>query len=306
MIDDTKVNPMTSTPQKILVIGGSGFLGSHVADQLSNLGHKVTIYDKTHSSFLRDDQNMITGDLSYEQLNVAMKDIDIVFHFAAMADIKESNDNPYACIQANILGATNVFEAIKNNKISKLLYASTMYVYSDKGGFYRATKQATETVLKAYSERYNLSFTILRYGSLYGPRSQSWNGLNRYITEIIKTGRIEYKGNGQERREYIHIVDAARMTARAIDPKFDNKSLLITGQQSLASKQILELIFEILGKEQDIQYNNDDLDKSHYRLTPYRYQPDLAVKLNPDHFIDFGQGIIELIENINSSDDDNS
>lgn len=297
---------MTSTSQNILVIGGSGFLGSHVTDQLSDLGHTVTIYDRADSPYRRQEQKIIIGDLSYDQLDAAMKNIDIVFHFAAIADIQESNNNPYAAIEANIMGAANVFEAIKNNNVSKLLYASTMYVYSDKGGFYRATKQATETLLKAYAERYELPFTVLRYGSLYGPRSQPWNGLNRYITEIIETGQIEYKGNGEERREYIHIIDAARMTARAIDKEFDNKSLLITGQQSLASKQILELIFEILGKEKNIVYNDDDLDKSHYRLTPYRYQPDLATKLNPDHFIDFGQGIIEMIENINSTDHDDS
>ena len=250
---------------------------------------------------------MITGDLSYDQLNAAMKDIDIVFHFAAMKSPISKK-----AMRIPTLAFRQIFWApqmcLRLLKIIRLVsfFMPQPCMSTVTRGFYRATKQATETVLKAYSERYNLPFTILRYGSLYGPRSQSWNGLNRYITEIIETGRIEYKGNGQERREYIHIVDAARMTARAIDPKFDNKSLLITGQQSLASKQILELIFEILGKEQDILYNNDDLDKSHYRLTPYRYQPDLAVKLNPDHFIDFGQGIIELIENINSSDDDNS
>lgn len=295
---------MTHLPQKILVIGGSGFLGSHVADQLSTLGYKVTIYDKFESPYLSADQDMIIGDLSYDALDAAINGMDIVYHFAAIADIQESNENPYACIHANVLGSTNVFEAVRKNKVSKLLYASTMYVYSDSGGFYRATKQAAETLLKAYAERYDIPFTILRYGSLYGPRSQPWNGLNKYISEIMETGQITYNGNGEERREYIHIVDAARMTAQAIDAKYDNKSLLITGQQSLASKQILELIFEILGKTKKIHLDEDDSDTSHYRLTPYRYQPDQAVKLNPDHFTDFGQGIIEMIEYINSSNHD--
>jgi len=297
---------MTSSSQKILVIGGSGFLGSHVADQLSELGHDVTVYDRTESPYLRDDQNMITGDLSFESINDAMHNMDIVFHFAAIADIHESNKDPYSTVNANVLGAVNVFEAARTHKISKLLYASSMYVYSDSGGFYRATKQAAETLLKAYFEKYNLPYTVLRYGSLYGPRSQPWNGLNKYITEIMKTDQITYRGNGEERREYIHIVDAARITAQAIDSRYDNKSLLITGQQSLASKQILELIFEILGKNKNINFENNNDDTSHYRLTPYRYKPDLAVKLNPDHFIDFGQGIIEMIEQINTGNETES
>ena len=297
---------MTSSSQKILVIGGAGFLGSHVADQLSELGHDVTVYDRTESPYLRDDQNMITGDLSFESINAAMHNMDIVFHFAAIADIHESNKDPYSTVNANVLGAVNVFEAARTHKISKLLYASSMYVYSDSGGFYRATKQAAETLLKAYFEKYNLPYTVLRYGSLYGPRSQPWNGLNKYITEIMKTDQITYRGNGEERREYIHIVDAARITAQAIDSRYDNKSLLITGQQSLASKQILELIFEILGKTKNINFENNNDDTSHYRLTPYRYKPDLAVKLNPDHFIDFGQGIIEMIEQINTGNETES
>jgi len=297
---------MTSSSQKILVIGGAGFLGSHVADQLSELGHDVTVYDRTESPYLREDQNMITGDLSFESINAAMHNMDIVFHFAAIADIHESNKDPYSTVNANVLGAVNVFEAARTHKISKLLYASSMYVYSDSGGFYRATKQAAETLLKAYFEKYNLPYTVLRYGSLYGPRSQPWNGLNKYITEIMKTDQITYRGNGEERREYIHIVDAARITAQAIDSRYDNKSLLITGQQSLASKQILELIFEILGKNKNINFENNDHDTSHYRLTPYRYKPDIAVKLNPDHFIDFGLGIIEMIEQINTGNETES
>ena len=120
----------------------------------------------------------------------------------------------------------------------------------------------------------------------------------------MKTDQIKYKGNGEERREYIHILDAARMTAEVIDEEYNNKSLLISGHQSLASKQILELIFEILGKTKKIYLEENDTDKSHYRLTPYRYQTDQAIKLNPKHFIDFGQGIIEIIEYINRSNDD--
>ena len=131
-----------------LVIGGAGFLGSHVADALTESGYEVCIYDRVQSQYLRNNQRMILGSIEDEaSLLSAMSGVDYVFHLAAIADIASCNKNPMAAIESNILGSARVFESCYKSKVQKIIFASSVYVYSDSGGFYRATKQASETLL---------------------------------------------------------------------------------------------------------------------------------------------------------------
>ena len=110
------------------------------------------------------------------------------------------------------MGTTVALEAAVKSGVERFIYASTMYVYSPYGSFYRASKQAAEIIIETYQERFDLDFTFLRYGSLYGPRSQAWNGLRRYVSQVIQEGKLDYRGTGKERREYIHVHDAARLS----------------------------------------------------------------------------------------------
>src|SRR5215467_12420513 len=116
---------------KVTVVGGSGFLGSHVADELSTAGHTVCIYDRVSSPWLRSDQRMVIGDLSdLEALTRAMAGAEVVYHFAAFADLNEAMTRPIDTVQVNVLGTVNVLEACRRNQIRRFVYASTVYVYS--------------------------------------------------------------------------------------------------------------------------------------------------------------------------------
>ena len=126
----------------ILVIGGSGFLGSHVADQLSIVGYNVSIFDTTPSKWLRSDQQMIIGNImNMNELICAVKNIDIVYNFAAISDLDEAINDPVKTVNANILGNVHALEACRVEKIKRYIYASTVYVYSNKGGFYRCSNK---------------------------------------------------------------------------------------------------------------------------------------------------------------------
>ena len=87
-----------------------------------------------------------------------------------------------------------------------------MYVYSSFGSFYNATKKSSEIIIEAFNKEYGLDFTLLRYGSLYGPRAQDWNGINSFIKQIVNEGKLDYFGSGEEKREYIHVSDAADLS----------------------------------------------------------------------------------------------
>ena len=286
---------------KVLVIGGSGFMGSHTADLLSDNGYVVTILDKVKSPWLRDDQAMVVGDaMDSNVLTSAMNKVDYVFYFAGIADIEEAKVNPYKTIEANIMGLTKALEAGVKNNIAKFIYASTMYVYSAQGSFYRASKQAAEVIIEAYQENYKLDFVLLRYGSLYGPRSQNWNGIKGFARQLINHGVIEYSGNGSEIREYIHVQDAAKLSLRALHDDYKNKAITITGNQSMRVADMFSMLFEIAGKELNVKYLDEQQGSSHYGNTPYRYTPKPSLKVIPTEFIDLGQGLLNIVEEIHN------
>lgn len=286
---------------KAVVIGGAGFLGSHLADCLSEQGFAVTIYDLNVSPWLRPDQRMVCGDvLDFPSVQGAIQDAAYVYHLAGVADIGQAAANPRTTIERNILGSTNVIEACVAAKVRRLMFASTVYVYSDKGSFYRVSKQAVESIIEAYGVQFGLEYTVLRYGSLYGPRAQAWNGLKRWVSQAVKGQRILYPGTGEERREYIHVLDAVRLSVEALRPEFANQHLTLTGSQVLSIREVLAMIQEISNRPIDMEFTTQgsDYSMSHYALTPYRYTPRQGKKMVPSVFTDIGQGILDLIEEI--------
>src|SRR3989339_1105081 len=130
---------------KAIVFGGAGFLGSHVADELTSRGYSVTVFDRKPSAYLKNGQKSIVGDITcQEDINKAVVGHDIVYNFAGEADITNAHANPLETVKSNIMGTTLLLEAAKKNRIKRFVFASTLYVYSSAGSFYRVTKQACE------------------------------------------------------------------------------------------------------------------------------------------------------------------
>src|SRR4030042_3747619 len=168
---------------KIIVFGGAGFLGSHVADALAMKGHKVVVFDKKKSPYISDNQSMVIGDiLDMGAVNQAVKGCDVVYNFAGIADMTDAKMRPLETIRQNVMGNAILLDCARENGVKRYVFASSVYVYSRHGSFYRASKQSCELFIESYHEAYGLNYTILRYGSLYGPRE---NGTN-WIREVIE------------------------------------------------------------------------------------------------------------------------
>jgi len=283
---------------RICVIGGSGFLGSHVADQLSAAGHKVRIYDRNPSPWLQPGQTMYVGDLlALESLVEAVKGCDVVYNFAALADLNDALDKPVETVNINVLGNVHVLEACRRHGVKRFIYASTVYVYSREGGFYRCSKQAAESYVEEYQRVYGLDYTILRYGSLYGPRADHTNGLYRIVKSALETGVLSYEGSPDTLRQYIHAEDAARASVTALGKDFLNQSVVLTGQEPMRVLDLLEMLAEILGLENAVEFVDGD-QLGHYVRTPYAYQHKLGLKYVLPMHVDLGQGLLELIERV--------
>jgi len=288
--------------KKVLVVGGSGFLGSHVADELTEKGYEVTIFDQKKSTWINDNQKFIESDLlDREHLIKSLEGFNFVIHFAGIADIGESKEKPLETIETNIIGTANLLEGCRKNKIEKFIFASSVYVFSKYGSFYGKSKQACELLIEEYQNEFNLDYIHVRYGSLYGPRAQEWNGLKKYISEIIKNKQIDFSGNGEEKREYIHVKDAAIMTASLLESDEKNIAVNITGHQVISTLDLFKLIFEVLQLDEKINLSKESKVVSHYKISPYSFQPKESKKLVPKKFIDIGQGVLEIIHEIEDS-----
>jgi len=291
--------------KKAVVIGGSGFVGSHVADCLSDADYQVIIYDKTESKWLREDQEFINGNIQdVEKLKQVISGADVVYNFAALADINQAIERPITTVNINILGNINVMEACRVNKVERFIYASTVYVHSREGSFYRCSKQASESYIEEYQKIYGLNYTILRYGSLYGPRADGTNGIYRIVKSALDNNVVRYEGNADSMREYIHVNDAAKASIEILNDKFKNESVVLTGQEPMKVIDMLYMLAEIL----DIPKNKvnfvDGKYSGHYVRTPYTYQPKLGRKYIPPLHVDLGQGLVEMIGEINFQKND--
>jgi len=287
---------------KAIVFGGSGFIGSHIADCLTESGYEVAIFDLKPSRYLLPGQEMITGDILDEKaVSKAIQGCDYVYHFAGIADLDDATTKPLDTIQQNIMSTTTLLEAAQKQGVKRFVFASTIYVYSDKGGFYRCSKQAAELYIEEYAHKFGLDYTILRYGTVYGPRADSRNSIYRYLKQAMEKRIIIVAATGDEIREYIHVKDVARLSVSILDGEFRNQHVIITGQHSLRFKDMLHMIKEILGNQVEIEFSGAT-DEAHYNITPYSFVPKVGKKLVSNYYTDMGQGLLECINEIHNSE----
>lgn len=295
----------THTGKKILVIGGSGFIGDATVEELLEAGADVTVYDVKPSQ--KQQVKFIEGCISdKEKLEKASQGMDYVYHFAGWADMLSSSSHPVEVIEMNILGTTNVLEACVKNSVKKLIFASSMYVFSKSGSFYRASKQCCELLIEEYAKTYNFEFCILRYGSLYGPGATHGNAVYKLISQALETGRIQYWGTGDEIRQYIHVRDAAKGSAKVIEEGFTESYVSISGLEDIQIKNLLEMINEIFGGKLSIEATKDPEISTHYVVTPFNFFPKTGRKLVFSAYKDLGQGILECIHEVYSNLQKNS
>lgn len=284
---------------RTIVTGGGGFLGSHVADALTTQGHEVVVFDRRESPYRQPSQQQVLGELQdFDLLVRTVQGADYLYHLAALADLNAARFLPRETASANVVGTVNALEAARLAHVKRFVFASTVYVYSEQGSFYRASKQAGEAYVEEYQRQFGLDYTILRFGSLYGPRADETNGVYRLLREAVLKGAIRYSGGPEDTREYIHVADAARLSAEILAPVYANQCLTITGHYPMRARDLFTMFSEILGKEIEVEYIDPQGQDSHYRVTPYRYRPRVARKLTSSLYVDMGQGAMEVLEQI--------
>ena len=283
---------------KILIIGGAGFLGFHLVTYLEKIGHKVKVFDKSKGHFKNSKKKIILGDINdYKKLRSVIRNQDVVYNLAAISDIGDSITNPIGTTKSNILANVFILDLCVKFKIKKFIFASTIYVHSNQGSFYRVSKQSSELFVEEYNKRYGLNYSIIRFGSVFGPKASKKNGLTRIINTAIKKNKIYYNGTKRAVRRFIYVKDAARGSAEVLKKKYNNKNLLITGDNSIKISKVLHEVAKIFKIKKKAIYGNQR-DKGHYDVNPYSYVPKKDVKLKIKSTISLKHGILEIIKEI--------
>ncbi len=289
---------------KAVVCGGAGFLGSHVADALTERNYEVTIVDLNPSAYATAKQEVVLGDIRDKAaMSRALQGADYVYHLAGVGDLDDAATKPLETVEQNVLGTVSLLDAARQAGVKRFVYASTVYVYSALGGFYRCSKQAAELYIEESQRRYGLDYTIVRYGTLYGPRADARNSLWRYLRQGLAEGRIAFEGTGEEVREYLHVRDAAQLSVDILADQFRNQPVIITGHQPMKTKDMLNMIHEILDHRLAIEYVpvNPARQAYHYVLTPYSFTPKVGKKLVSNCYVDMGQGLLECLQELAGS-----
>ena len=232
---------------KITVLGGSGFIGSHLCDSLTRQGHHVNIFDIKKSKYKKKNQKMYIGSiLNSKQLSLAIRGSEFVYHFAALADMDSAIKRPFESAEINIIGTINALNVSKKHKVKRFIFASSIYANTEEGGFYGSSKKAAESYVERFYETFGQKYTILRFGSLYGSRSDETNGINVIINSGIKKKKLIYGGTSNAARKYIHVKDAVSICTQLIQKKYENKYLIITGKKQIKVKKLMKIVANYL------------------------------------------------------------
>jgi UDP-glucose 4-epimerase len=258
--------------KKSLVIGGSGFLGSNMIDILIKNNHKVTNFDIKKNKFHQEKVKFIKGSILNEKLiSQIIKNKDYVFLFAGLSDLDEALIKPIETIRLNILSTCLIAKYCIKHNVKRLIFASSIYAGSQEGGFYSCSKRAAEDFILEYSKKYNLKFTILRYGSLFGKRSDNKNGLYRIIINAIKKNKLEYYGFPNNTRRYIDVITASKLTFMSLQKKYENKFLNLVGKESIKISKLFKLIEISLNKKFKKKYHKKKII-GHYVKYPTKFK----------------------------------
>ena len=239
----------------ILVTGGSGFIGSHVVNKLieNNLNVKVFDIIKPH----REDVEFIKGSIeSLEELNAAMKDVEYVFHIAAFSNINRVAETPLKVVNLNIMSTAKVLEAARNSEVERVIFASSYFVDSGRGHLYTTTKTASEMICKDYYTLYRLSFTILRYGTAYGPRSRGEDVISIFVKKALSHQPLTIHGDGSQSRNFIYIEDLAEGNVAALKEIAKNQTYNLEGMRPITVKEVAGTVKKLIG-DVKIEYKEE-------------------------------------------------
>jgi UDP-glucose 4-epimerase len=247
---------------RVLVTGGSGFIGSHVVDKLVDAGYEPRIFDLRPSPHHEPGSVDIAIDdlLDTEALQDAMEDCDVVVHLAAYADVGVVAEEPVSAEECNARGTLAVLEAARATG-TRMVYGSTIWVYGNSGGglideeaaiglpdhLYTASKLAGEMYCTSYAELYDVPCTILRFGIPYGPRARPSAVIPIFISKALRGEPLTISGDGSQTRRFVYVEDLAEGVVAALERGEENRVYNLAGDEAVTIRELAEVVSDLVG-----------------------------------------------------------
>ena len=261
--------------KRVLVTGGAGFVGSHLVDQLLGLGCQVTSYDNLDPFYGEKSRNyghnlknpsfrFVEGDIrDYERLSATMKKTELVFHEAAQAGVRYCIAEPMKAHEVNVTGTMNVLLAAKQNKVKKIVYASSSSIFgvpqkvpitenhpTNPTSIYGATKLAAEKYCHAMSQTDGIAVTSLRYFSVYGPRGRPDQVTHAFAEKVLAGEQPVIYGNGAQSRDFTYVSDIVSAAIFAGEAEEANGEVFNIGYgREITIMEVVNKVISRLGGE---------------------------------------------------------
>lgn len=246
---------------KIAVTGGSGFIGAHLVRQLIAAGHRVTVLDPRQPAEAKAHWQPV--DVTRPELvTEATRDVQVVYHLAAISDVNEAYVHPLTCVEANIRGTANVLEAARLNRVDRVIFASTVWVYQASpdpepnedtcfsldqvSHLYTASKIAGEMLCHTYQRLYGVPYTVLRYGVPYGPFMRQQLLIPSFIKQVLAGKPLLIHGDGSQFRKFIYVEDLARGNVAALSPEAADQTYNLEGTEKVTVLDVANALDRIL------------------------------------------------------------
>lgn len=270
--------------KKVLITGAAGFIGSSLADDLLAKGFSIMGIDNFDSFYTRDiKETNISNALKHNLYSFQEGDIrdmeflnscfsgfrpDIVIHLAAKAGVRPSIKNPASYYDVNVNGTLNMLEAMRKNKIGRMLFASSSSVYgnnkkipfaeSDNVDFpvspYAASKKACELLCHTYHHLFDMDIFCLRFFTVYGPRQRPDLAINKFTRALLNDEPITLFGDGSTSRDYTHISDILQGIGQAMENLKGFGIFNLGESNAISLKELVALLENSTGKKADIKY----------------------------------------------------
>ena len=252
--------------KKIIITGGCGFIGSHLAEKLSNLGISVTILDNLSTGRIENIKNFKNKIQFYKvdisnkkKISKYFKNIDIVFHCAALADIVPSIENPDLYFKSNVIGTQNIASLCVENKVKKIIYTASSSCYGiakktptkenakiDPKYPYALTKYLGEEILIHWSKLFNINLISLRLFNVYGPRSRTSGTygamFGTFLAQKISGSPLTIVGSGKQSRDFTYVSDVIDAIIKASKSKIKFGVFNVGSGRTISVNYIVKLI----------------------------------------------------------------
>ena len=248
---------------RILVTGGSGFIGSHIIDVLLEQGHDVTNIDIKPAH--RQDIKHLNGSiLDRSLIDAVVRDVDAIYHIGGFSNINFVKAHPVETIELNVLSTTYLLDACRKHKVSHFIYASSVYAFDRSGHLYTTSKALSERIIEDFNSLYNITYTILRYATVYGPRNRNADVIYIFVKKAIEGDPLEIHGSGMQKRNFIHVRDLAEASVKALEnTEAVNKKLVIAHSMDISILELAERVKDIVNPDIEVRFIESTRDNDY-------------------------------------------